>query len=153
MMVSDFLPEEPSPEAKAHFQSPAWCAALFNDPTLQPFGRRNQHGSRHNTFMSKTLNTKDTIIAWQSFRQRGTQYTENVTLISMGGGVNGHVDMCHGGFVGVILDEALGNVAEAERPPEKATVTAYLRIDYNKAVRTPSKVLCRAGVEKKDGRK
>jgi acyl-coenzyme A thioesterase THEM4 len=66
---------------------------------------------------------------------------------------NGHVDTCHGGFIGVVLDEALGNVAEIERPHDKATMTAYLKVDYKKPVRTPSKILCRAKVYKKEGRK
>jgi len=67
--------------------------------------------------------------------------------------VNGHVDTSHGGFLGVILDEVLGNAAECERPRDKATMTAYLKVDYKKPLRTPGKVLCRGNVEKKEGRK
>lgn len=68
-------------------------------------------------------------------------------------GVNGHTDTCHGGFTALIIDEVLGNVAERERPFDKSTMTAYLKVDYKKPIRTPGKILCRARVEKKEGRK
>lgn len=152
-MSFNFPLQEPTPECKAHFESTPWCAAIFNDPTLQAFTAREPQRKSFDTFMAKTLATKDTIIFWQSFRKLGAQYSDNVTVLSIGGGVNGHVDTCHGGFIGVVLDEALGNAAESERPSDKASMTAYLKVDYKKPVRTPSKILCTAKVDRKEGRK
>jgi hypothetical protein len=39
--------------------------------------------------------------------------------------VNGHVDTCHGGFLSVVPDEMLGNVAEHEKLVGRSTMTAY----------------------------
>jgi len=103
--------------------------------------------------MGKTLATKDTIIYWQSFRKLGAQHSDNVTVLSIGGGVNGHVDTCHGGFIGVVLDEVLGNAVATERASDKVSMTVYSKVYYKKPVRTPSKVLCRAKVYKTEGRK
>ncbi|TVY32605.1 Acyl-coenzyme A thioesterase [Lachnellula subtilissima] len=100
--------------------------------------------------MGRTLATKDTIIYWQSFRKLGAQHSDNVTVLSIGGGVNGHVDTCHGGFI--VLDEALGNAAAIERPSDKVSMTVYLKVYYKKPVGTPSKVLCKAKVYKTEGR-
>jgi acyl-coenzyme A thioesterase PaaI-like protein len=150
-----FRVEEPPPEIKAHFADTPW-AKLFDDPNLEAFSNRFNESYDHpsfDTFMRKTLATKDTIKAWQSFRKLGTEYTQNLVVISIGSGVNGHTDTCHGGFLGVILDEVLGNAAECERPRDKATMTAFLKVDYKKPVRTPGKILCRGNVEKKEGRK
>lgn len=52
-----------------------------------------------------------------------------------------------------MLDEVLGNAAEIERPKGKATMTAYLKVDYKRPVRTPSVVLVRGWVERVEGRK
>jgi len=49
-------------------------------------------------------------------------------LLSIGSGVNGHVDTCHGGFVSLLLDEALGLAADNSRPVDKITMTAYLHV-------------------------
>ncbi|TVY85765.1 Acyl-coenzyme A thioesterase, partial [Lachnellula willkommii] len=143
----------PTPECKAHFESTPWCAAIFNDPTLQAFTALEPQRNPHNTFMTKTLATEDTIIYWQSFRKLGAQYSHIVTVLSIGGGLNGHVDTCHGGFIGVVADSALGYAAESERPSDKASMTAYLKINYKKPVRAPGKILCTAKVYRKEGRK
>lgn len=74
-------------------------------------------------------------------------------MLKLGSGVNGHVDICHGGFVSLLLDEVIGSAAESERPEDKTTMTAYLKVDYKAPVRTPNVVLCRAWVERREGRK
>ncbi|RDL42188.1 uncharacterized protein BP5553_02167 [Venustampulla echinocandica] len=146
------------PTIKAHFESTPAFSRLFSDPTLEALGDLGYDPpSTHNTFIGKTLSTDDTIIASQSFRNRpqpGTnEHFEVVTVLSIGSGVNGHSDVCHGGFVSVLLDEALGAAAEQEHPPDKSAMTAYLNVNYKKPVMTPSNVLCRGIVKKTDGRK
>ena len=112
--------------------------------------------STADTFVAKTLAAEDTIIAWQSFYKAADsskKYGQVLSLLSLGSGVNGHVDTCHGGFISLLLDEALGLAAESARENDKTTMTASLKVDYKKPVRTPAIVLCRAWVEKRQGRK
>jgi thioesterase superfamily protein 4 len=154
----DFTPQEPSSDTKTHFSSAPWAALLFKDPSLQAFSNESRipKPSTAETFTSKTLATDDTISAWQSFykapRAEG-KFCEVVSLLSLGSGVNGHIDTCHGGFVSAILDEVIGTAAEYERPTDKSTMTAYLKVEYKKPVRTPAVILCRAALEKREGRK
>ncbi len=42
---------------------------------------------------------------------------------------------------------------ESERPRDKATMTASLKVDYKKPVRTPGTIPCRAWLEKREGKK
>jgi len=53
----------------------------------------------------------------------------------------------------VVLDDVLGTAADCEKPDDKSTMTAYLRVDYRKPVKTPGAVLARAWLEKREGRK
>ncbi|KAH8662865.1 HotDog domain-containing protein [Tricladium varicosporioides] len=158
MDPNPFPLDEPSSSTRAHFESTPWCAKLFNDPTLQPFNNKNfEPTETFNSFIGKTLATKDTIIASQAF-QRPSQlgsshFTEVFACISLGSGVNGHYDTCHGGFVSVLLDETCGNAAEFERPSDKSSMTAYLNVNYKKPVHTPGTILSRAVVERKEGKK
>lgn len=156
-----FIFEPSPPQIKAHFQTSPWALKYFNDPSLQPFTTESRIPKTHNTqdtFCATTLATDDTIIAWQSFYKppptsSSSQYGELLALFKLGSGVNGHIDTCHGGFLSVVLDELIGNVAEYERPPGKSTMTAYLKVDYKRPVPTPSIVVSRAWLEKIEGRK
>ncbi|KAF4612545.1 hypothetical protein G7Y89_g15588 [Cudoniella acicularis] len=159
-MNTKHLPRrDPTPEIKAHFASLPWCVALFEDPTLLPYTNATFSSATgtFNSFIGKTLATNDTIIFSQPFlkppKPESGQYPEVLACLSLGSGVNGHHDTCHGGFVSVLLDEACGNAVLWETPDDKATMTAYLRVDYKKPVRTPGKILCRASVERKEGKK
>ena len=129
---------------------------MFQDPTLAPFiteSRRRENNTTGDTMCGKTLATDDTITAWQSFYRGSKEGNEIITLMKLGSGVNGHMDTCHGGFLGVVLDEVIGTVAENERPKNMSTMTAYLNVDYKAPVRTPSIILVRAWLEKREGRK
>jgi thioesterase superfamily protein 4 len=151
---------QPFPEeVRQHFQSIPWAQKLFEDPTLRPFtnaSRVFKPTHTGDTFMARTLATEDTIAAWQSFHKTpcpGSPKSETVTVLKIGSGVNGHIDICHGGFVSVLLDEVIGMAVDNLRPQNRSVMTAYLNVDYKKPVRTPSVVLCRAWVEKTEGRK
>jgi acyl-coenzyme A thioesterase THEM4 len=133
---------------------------LFSDPTLQPYtegSRLYNPLSTGDTFVARTLATDDTIIAWQSFRKiplpASTDRQETITVLKLGSGVNGHVDLCHGGFISVLLDEIIGSAVDYIRPPGQSSMTAYLNVNYKKPVPTPGFVLCRGWVDSTDGRK
>lgn len=147
-------------QIKSHFQSSPWAVKLFSDPTLQAFADESRIVKPTNTgdtFVARTLATEDTIAAWQSFYRipspGSTIQGETITILKLGSGVNGHVDICHGGFVSLLLDEVIGTAAGHIRPQDKTTMTAYLNVDYKEPVPTPGLVLCRAWVERTEGRK
>jgi acyl-coenzyme A thioesterase THEM4 len=154
-----FVREEPSEEAKSRFSSVPWAADLFNDPAIKAITNESRVVkplSTADTFCAQTLATPDTIAACQNFYKEGPppdSFREVLSLVKLGSGVNGHIDTCHGGFVSLLLDEIIGTVAEYERPADKSTMTAYLKVDYKKPVPTPGTVLCRAWLEKSEGRK
>jgi len=66
-------------------------------------------------------------------------------LISLGSGVDGHSGS-HGGFVLLLLDEAMGLLAATEH--SRAIFTVALDAKFHKGVPTPGVVLCRAWIEK-----
>jgi len=154
-----FRPEPPPAETRAHFQSTPWALQFFDDPSLQAFTDEAQTvkpQTTENTLIARTLATEDTIRAWQSFYKdpdSSTRSGQVLSIISLGSGVNGHEDTSHGGFVSVLHDEILGIAAQSYRPSDKTTMTAYLKVDYKKPMRTPGVVLCRSWLEKKEGRK
>lgn len=141
--------------------------AIFH-PTLQPFTNESrvvEPTNTGNTFVGRSLATEDTILAWQSFHSYPSpnppfpgghseaSHGEIITILKIGSGVNGHIDICHGGFVSLLLDEIKGTAADSIRPQYKNTMSAYLKVDYKKPVPTPTVVLCRAWVQRTEGRK
>jgi acyl-coenzyme A thioesterase PaaI-like protein len=149
----------PSAETRAQFQSTPWALKILDDPTLQAFtneSRLLKPKTTADTFVSKTLATEDTIRAWQCFHKAPDsrrQYGEILSLLSIGSGVNGHINTSHGGFVSLLHDESLGLAAENLKPSDKTTMTAYLKVDYKKPLKTPNVVLCRAWGERREGKK
>lgn len=53
----------------------------------------------------------------------------------------------------VILDDVIGTAAGCDKPKDKSTMTAYLKVDYRSPVKTPGVLLARAWLEKREGRK
>tara|TARA_R110002060_G_scaffold72255_2_gene80900 strand:- start:89 stop:715 length:627 start_codon:yes stop_codon:yes gene_type:complete len=163
--LSPFIFEPIPASVKAHFDGIPWTKQYISDPTLQPYttaSRIPKSGSRADTFCAITLNSKDTVTAWQSWwkpaptpdsKEADKKFGESIALLSFSSGLNGHPDTIHGGFLGVILDELIGNAAEYERPHDKSTMTAYLKVDYKRPVATPGTLAVRTWVEKVQGRK
>ncbi|PVH86637.1 hypothetical protein DL98DRAFT_510674 [Cadophora sp. DSE1049] len=168
--LSPFIFEPIAASTKAHFDRIPWAKQYTSDPTLQPYttaARIPKARSTADTFCAITLNTKDTVTVWQSWWKpapspspRGPnpeegqkKFGESIALLSFSSGLNGHPDTIHGGFLGVILDELIGNAAEYERPHDKSTMTAYLKVDYKRPVATPGTLAVRTWVEKVQGRK
>jgi acyl-coenzyme A thioesterase THEM4 len=150
--------KEPNQEVKSQFSSIPWALKLYENPILRPFlsrSRIRRKTSTGDTFISQTLSTPDTIPALQSFFKPATssEQFEVIYLLKLGSGLNGHHDLAHGGLLSVILDEVIGTAADYERPEGKSTMTAYLKVDYRRPVRTPGVLLARAWLEKMEGRK
>jgi len=151
-------PESPSVSTKAYFEAIPWCAKLMADPTLVPIRNVSRIEKPHHadSFMGTTLATPNTIPACQAFYrppQPGIR-GEVWFLIALESGLNGHADTAHGGLISVVLDEVIGTAAETGRPREKTTMTAYLKVDYKRPVRTPDVFVARAWLdEKSSGRK
>jgi thioesterase superfamily protein 4 len=107
----------------------------FSDPTMHRItedSRIKKDSNTADTLVGRTLATEDTIRAWQSFEKvepdKDGKFGEILSLVSIGSGVNGHVDISHGGFVGVLLDDALGMSAEKYKPVGQTNMTAYLKV-------------------------
>ncbi len=84
--------------------------------------------------MSETLNTGQTIRAWLSQARvprepRSPIISEVRALLDLGSGVNGHQDVCHGGFVAVVLDEVTGLLLVANEMRERERDTQGLVVE------------------------
>lgn len=78
-------------------------------------------------------------------------------LNSLKSGVNGYINTAHGGLLAALLDETLNLCAESYRifaSDETAPLlTARLEVDYRVPVPTPSVIVIKTWVRRKDGRK
>jgi thioesterase superfamily protein 4 len=102
-------------ETKAHFQDYPWAMKLFSTPLSNPSQTNPESSSPQiqaiHSFVGRSLATEDTISAWQSFHSYPSPFPafpgghseashgEIITILKIGSGVNGHIDICHGGFV------------------------------------------------------
>lgn len=122
-----------SEDAKIPFLNTPWAMDIIADNTLRAFineSRIVKSTTTADTFVGQTLATDSTIRAWLSFWKppdAENEFGEVISLLSIGNGVNGHIDTSHGGFISLLMDEALGHSAENFRPDDKATMTAYLK--------------------------
>lgn len=151
-------------EKRAFFEAIPWCRQYLDDPTLKPFTHASRHyyneDNRHRTFMTKTLAGPERIAHWQSFYrppapESGNRFAEMFHLISLGPGLNGHIDKAHGGVISAILDDAMGTVAWDARDKDKIIFTLYLKVEYKQLVPTGGVILCRCWLdnEKTEGKK
>lgn len=155
--------EPPTAETKSHFSHTQWALDHFEDPTRRAFTkvcRIPKDPDRPDTFTGKTLNTPDTITAWQCFIREVPQsssdepsFPEFSSLARLGTGCNSHKDTAHGGLQSALLDEMIGVAVEHERPRHKTMLTAYLKIEFKKRLETPSTILLKAAVVEKKGKK
>lgn len=78
--------------------------------------------------------------------------TEVRMVFSLGDGVNGIAGTCHGGLIGLMLDEVTGQLA-AEVFGRYNIITAGLQVAYKRKLSTPAVVLCRAWLGEAKDRK
>lgn len=148
--------------------SPEWCRKLVHDETLIPILQyaRRAKASGEDSLMAGTFKTPATIPAWQSYYRyfprdqpqddsdSAPVAGEMLSLVSLGPGLNGHVDTAHGGVISVLLDEITGAVAYLHMDRGSSAYTAFLNVTYKRPLPTPGVVLCRGWLEKKSaGRK
>ncbi|KAF2464679.1 uncharacterized protein BDR25DRAFT_241695 [Lindgomyces ingoldianus] len=159
-------------DAIKHFNKVPWAAAMINDSTWTPrnTASRIPKPTFEDSFFAETLGTNRTIrylLTLQPTKpeEEYPQVREVRTIMDLGNGLNGHPNICHGGFVATMLDEIFGVLIIANielkiknagpHHPNNQTncYTAYLNTNYKKPTPAPSVVLCTARFEKKEGRK
>ena len=158
------IPKPASKELLDHFISTEWCAQLLanSDYTVIDIPKRAAASNNEETLMTQTLSTDRTIRASLSLYKSpadddlssacDTDVGEVYTLNSLGSGLNGNIDICHGGFVAILLDDVMALLGRHDVILGKP-VTVTLNIKFRRPVPTPSIVLCRARFTKFEGRK
>lgn len=164
-----------SEESRAAFDSPSspgWCRELLVDPNVQPLhaGWRDQDLQKTNedSLLSGTLRTPDTIRAWQTLYRplppasapqqdaddKSPVAGEVLCLVALGSGLNGHVDVAHGGITATILDVSMGTTCGLFSTEGDSTYTLELTIRYKKPLVTPGIYMSRTWLQKRTtGRK
>ena len=149
---------------EAYFRSIPWCAKLINDPetVIVPVSSRTHKENREDALFAETLNSDSTIRACLTFYQRPSSGLSSIneiyTLLSIGYGLNGHANVCHGGMVATLMDEVIGELIVVKKKMESSfakdpTMTAYLNVTYLKPVKTPQVILAIATLRDIKGRK
>ena len=158
----DFVFEEIAQSTKDHCLRFPWFTTLLNDASLQPIRspERRIENQSGNAFLARTLNTKDTIPAYQAFYKSPSSVIvpcgppnlgELQTFYLLDSGLDGHEGFCHGGSLSTAIDQSMGTLARAI--PNTHPYTKYLHISFEKPLRTPGAVLSRVWLTRIDGRK
>jgi len=152
--------------ACAYFHRMEGWKDILSDPaySLRSPASRTRAPTREDALMVQTLNTPSTIphflILYPTPQEPKALIGHAKALLSLGGGMNGFPNTCHGGIITTILDEVMGTLislnhqhhAEAVQPT--AYMTAYLNTEFVKPLKTPSPgVLVTATVDRVEGRK
>lgn len=121
---------------------------------------RYRKPSGEDELLAYTLNNNDNISAYLSICKtpQPEEPVEELTLLfRLGSGLNGYPATVQGGIVATLLDEATGSILVLNMLrgvwPKIPAMTAYLNTTFIKPVPAPAAVLCRARVDKIDGRK
>ncbi|KAH7124589.1 HotDog domain-containing protein [Dactylonectria macrodidyma] len=116
-----------NPDLK-HFEAIPWCAAHLNESGILP-----------------SLTSSSLVINHVKF------------LISLGPAAGGYPGVCHGGIVATILDEVTSMLFPINKShgaiSEGAAMMGYLNTRFLRPVKVPASYLCRAWVNKVEGRK
>jgi len=161
--------------AIARLSATPWAAALIKDAkwTVTGTPSRVLKATGEDALFAETLSTDRTIRTFLTLRPTEAAsdewaFEEIVTLVEIGEGLNVYAHIIHGGIAATLLDEVSGVLlqlnmaARTERmrrlQPSSSHVyssyfTAYMNTSYRKPVPTPSVILCRARLERIDGRK
>ncbi len=142
--------------------SQPWCLAIANDPAWKLIPTPSlvlYPTSTENSLLAETLSTPRGVRAVQTYLKQSPDgaapkdMTEVRMVFSLGDGVNGMTGTCHGGLIGLMLDEVTAQVV-AGRFGRYNMITAGLKIAYKRKLSSPAVVLCRAWLEEEaKGRK
>ena len=147
-----------------HFEAIPWCLELLQDPdfVITPTPSRHYKDSTEDALFAETLKTRTTVRACLSLYRKPSSeslaISELCMLVSLGYGVNGYPNICHGGIIGTVIDEAMGTLISLNKrvktPSVKLmTVTAYLNVTFLQPVATPQTVLVTARLQEVKDRK
>jgi hypothetical protein len=112
--------------------------------------RLSTQAKSSNALFTETPWTDETIRAHQSFYR--SQRSENLpsgeipVLLSLGSSLDGHPGVYHGGFLSLIFDDTIHELAAKELPTPAVTVS--LAVTFHQLIRTPALVVYRAWTEK-----
>ena len=136
----------PRAEALDDFKEP-WCQEIISDPSWKPQAPREESPVE---IFREILWTDRTIRGFLPFYKEppaGASTGGEVRwLTSLGSGLNGWPGVCHGGVLLLIFDAILHEVVHQELKVNYATIT--ILTSFQKPVRTPAVVVCRAWVDK-----
>lgn len=173
----DFIHETIPDNVKEKCLQFPWFANLIKDPSLKSIqtpGRQSDYDGDC-ALISRTLNTPDTVAACQSFfkspspslspSSSSQQQKQDIptdeepanlgelqTFYCLGIGLEGHQGICHGGFLSMAIDHAMGSLARASSE-RKGSYTKSLHVDYRKPLYVRGPLLCRVWITKIQGRK
>ncbi|KAK3721451.1 hypothetical protein LTR37_003006 [Vermiconidia calcicola] len=146
-----------------HFSAIQWIRATLDDRDFHivSMSRTITHSGRGHTLMAKTWNTGDTIKELLSLVRRSpsstlpqseNKRTEVRRFYTLGGDLNAHPGLLHGGVISCILDSSLGAAVGATHPHTASSFfTVQLNVTYKKPVRTPGTVMVQSWVTKAEG--
>ncbi|KAI8963101.1 HotDog domain-containing protein [Daldinia sp. FL1419] len=150
-----------------HFASIPWCARHLRSSksgsriiTRSP-ECRSRKSSGEDSLYSETLKSRATIMAMLEVYEEPPSPEEPINsvkaFLTLGPGLNGYPNVCHGGIVVTILDEVIGLLIPVNQQrkfmPDLPYMTAYLNTKFLKPVPTCATVLARARIVKLEGRK
>ncbi|KAE8450794.1 hypothetical protein EG329_005707 [Mollisiaceae sp. DMI_Dod_QoI] len=161
---------QPIADPIAHFKSIPWCSKLLSSKSVVQVlvPDRTPLASTESAMVRETFNTPKTVKACVTFfryvlpeggekgmEERGEDkknpFLQICALLDLESGVNGYAKTAHGGFFGVVLDEVMGTAANLQAA--QGAFTASLKVDFKKPLYTPSIILARGQVVKKEGKK
>lgn len=148
-----------------HFKAIPYSRPTLEDPLFKiiPQSRTVTHEGRGHTLMGKTWNTDDTIKQLITLFRPSTSpnplqfpQPENIRpeacrYYTLGGDLNAHPDLLHGGVVSCILDSSMGGaigMGLKNQPGGPPIFTVQLTVTYKETVRTPGTIRVRAWVER-----
>lgn len=166
-------PDDVAQSAIDHFTAIPFLQPTLRDPDfiIISHPRETTHDGKGHTLMGKTWNSEGTIqellnlfrypeIKSSEFPQPEAMRPETRRFYTLGGDLNAHPDLMHGGVIGCILDSTLGNAIGGTLRylgigHGNSMFTVQLNITYKKPVRTPGTIMARGWVVKMEdgGRK
>jgi acyl-coenzyme A thioesterase PaaI-like protein len=142
----------------AHFTTVPIAQPTLQDPAFRCIyaSRTVTDEGKGHTLMGKTWATDTTIPHLLSLYKSSKSETpefldvEIRRFYTLGGDLNAHPDLLHGGVISCILDSTLGNaVGIGTRHVNMSSMyTVQLNVKYEKPVRTPGTIVARSWVTK-----
>ncbi|KAJ5218103.1 uncharacterized protein N7498_000202 [Penicillium cinerascens] len=159
--------------AKMPFARPYLDKSSSYEPV--PFVTRYDKGDLSDKFFNKAINSKDTVPRVLAFMRKeyslqsppadnegsdqsqGLEEPHFVAFCQLESGVSGYINTTHGGVLAALLDETLGLCAETYRvfvsEEQEHLLTARLEVSYHSPVPTPSVIVIKTWVKRKEDRK